>query len=77
MIPKVRPWRVRLIRDGVTLAEMRIETVNRRFARWLAVENWPQTVQYFGTEIRISRLPAATCLAAVPACNPVSYSRIK
>lgn len=77
MIPKVRPWLVRLVRDGETVGEIRIETVNRRFARWLAVESWPQTVPYWGTVIRITPLPLATCPAAVPACNPVSYSRMK
>lgn len=55
MIPEVRPWRVRLIREGVILAEMRVETVNRRFARWLALEQFPAG-HLIGTKATVSRM---------------------
>jgi hypothetical protein len=74
MIPKVRPWLVRFIRDGATVAEIRVETVNRRFARWLALEQYPAGA-LIGTRCTVSRM-ATECQAAAPACNPASYSRM-
>ena len=45
MIPKVRTWRVRFY-DGATVVEdVTVDTINKRFARWLANEKngWPAT----------------------------------
>lgn len=55
MIPKVRPWLVRFVRDGATVAEIRVETVNRRFAWWLALDNLPKDLPLFGSQVKISR----------------------
>lgn len=37
-IPKVRRWRVRFYMERTLLADMVVETINKRFARWLACE---------------------------------------
>ena len=55
MTPKVRPWLVRFIRDGATVATVRVETVNRRFARWLALEQFPAGY-LIGTRATVSRM---------------------
>ena len=55
MIPKVRPWLVRFVRDGATVATVRVETVNRRFARWLALEQFPAGY-LIGTRATVSRM---------------------
>ena len=55
MIPKVRPWLVRFVRDGATVAEIRVETINRRFARWLALEQFPAGY-LIGTRAIVSRM---------------------
>ena len=55
MIPNVRPWLVRFIRDGATVATVRVETVNRRFARWLALEQFPAGY-LIGTRATVSRM---------------------
>lgn len=55
MIPRVRPWLVRFIRDGATVAEVKVETVNRRFARWLALEQFPAG-HLIGTRATVSRM---------------------
>jgi hypothetical protein len=55
MIPKVRPWLVRFVRDGATVATVRVETVNRRFARWLALEQFPAG-HLIGTRATVSRM---------------------
>lgn len=54
-IPRVRPWLVRFIRDGATVAEVKVETVNRRFARWLALEQFPAGY-LIGTRATVSRM---------------------
>ena len=89
MIPRVRPWLVRFIRDGATVAEIRVETVNRRFARWLALEQFPAgyligtraTVARVETNRKATRIPQTriplTCPAAVPTCEPAEYFRVK
>jgi hypothetical protein len=75
MIPPVRRWRVRFLRAGQTVEDVRVDTVNRRFARWLALEKFPAG-RLLGTETKVS--PAKqTCPAAVPACNSSAYSRMK
>ena len=75
MIPPVRRWRVRFLRQGQTVADVRVDTVNRRFARWLALEKFPAG-RLLGTETKVS--PATeTCPAAVSACDSASYSRVK
>lgn len=56
MIPPVVSWRVRLIRDGQTVAEVCVKTINRRFAWWLTLDNWPRNVPIFGTQVKISRM---------------------
>ena len=55
MIPRVRPWLVRFVRDGATVATVRVETVNRRFARWLALEQFPAGY-LIGTRATVSRM---------------------
>jgi len=55
MIPKVVSWRVRFVREGATVAEIRVETVNRRFARWLALEQFPAGY-LIGTKATVSRM---------------------
>ena len=75
MIPRVRPWLVRFIRDGATVAEIRVETVNRRFARWLALEQFPAG-HLIGTRATVSRIPS-NCPSAVPTCAPADYYRMK
>ena len=54
MNSKVYLWRVRIVRAGKTEAEAQIDTVNRRFARWLALERFPQGYA-IGAEVRVSR----------------------
>jgi hypothetical protein len=55
MIPPVRRWRVRFLRSGQTVADVRVDTVNRRFARWLALEKFPSG-RLLGTETKVSRM---------------------
>ena len=55
MIPKVRPWLVRFFRSGAIVAEIRVDTVNRRFARWLALEQFPAGY-LIGTKATVSRM---------------------
>lgn len=55
MIPKVVSWRVRFLRDGKTVAEVTVATVSRLFARWLALEQFPQGFA-IGTRLKISRM---------------------
>jgi len=84
MIPRVRPWLVRFVRDGATVAEIRVETVNRRFARWLALEQFPAGY-LIGTRATVTRIEpnrketrvCSTCPAAVPTCAPADYYRMK
>lgn len=33
-IPPVRPWRVTYRRDGKLVAQVYVDTINKRFARW-------------------------------------------
>lgn len=70
MIPPVRLWRVRIIRDGKTVAEAEVATVSRLFARWLALEQFPQGYA-FGAQVKVSR---ALCPSAVPGCAAADYS---
>ena len=84
MIPKVRPWLVRFVRDGATVATVRVETVNRRFARWLALEQFPAG-HLIGTRATVARVEAnrkptripSNCPSAVPTCDPAAYARVK
>lgn len=55
MIPKVVFWRVRFIREGKTVSEVNVATVSRLFARWLALEQFPQGYA-IGTQLKISRM---------------------
>jgi len=75
VIPAVRPWRVRFFRAGACVAELRVETVNRRFARWLALEQYPAG-HLIGTRATVSRIPS-NCPAPLPACEPNAYARVK
>lgn len=75
MIPAVRPWRVRFFRGADCVADLRVETVNRRFARWLALEQFPAGA-LIGTRCTVSRMERE-CPAANPACEPVAYSRMR
>lgn len=54
-IPRCVPWRVRFIRDGKTEAEIQVVTVSRLFARWLALEQFPQGYG-IGMRLKISRM---------------------
>ncbi len=54
MNSKVYRWRVRVIRAGKTEAEAHVDTVNRRFARWLALERLPQGYA-IGAEVKVCR----------------------
>jgi hypothetical protein len=38
MIPQVRTWRVRFYDGSTIIADILIDTINKRFARWLANE---------------------------------------
>jgi hypothetical protein len=51
---KVYRWRVRVIRAGKTEAEAQVATVSRRFARWLALERFPQGYA-IGAEVKVCR----------------------
>ena len=72
-IPRCVPWRVRFIRDGETVAEVQVVTVSRLFARWLALEQFPQGYG-IGMRLSVSRIRESKCPEAVAACAPVSYS---
>jgi hypothetical protein len=37
-IPPVRTWRVRFYDGAAVIADVTIDTINKRFARWLANE---------------------------------------
>ena len=71
MIPKVVSWRVRFLRDGKTVAEVNVATVSRLFARWLALEQFPQGFA-IGTQVKVSRSRRPACPAGTPACSPDS-----
>ena len=55
MIPRPVLWRVRFVREGAIVAEIRVETVNRRFARWLALEQFPAGY-LIGTRATVARM---------------------
>ena len=72
-IPRCVPWRVRFIRDGKTEAEIQVVTVSRLFARWLALEQFPQGYG-IGMRLSVSRVWESKCPSASFGCAPVSYS---
>lgn len=72
MIPRPVAWRVRFLRDGKTVAEVRVVTVSRLFARWLALEEFPQGYS-IGMRLVVSRIRESKCPEAVAGCAPVSY----
>lgn len=79
-IPRCVPWRVRFIRDGKTEAQIEVVTVSRLFARWLALEQFPQGYG-IGMRLSVSRIRESKCPEAVAGCpsasfgcEPVSYS---
>jgi len=72
-IPRCVPWRVRFLRDGKTVAEVKVVTVSRLFARWLALEQFPQGYG-IGMRLSVSRVRENKCPEAVAGCEPVSYS---
>ena len=80
MIPRPVAWRVRFLRDGETVAEVKVVTVSRLFARWLALEQFPQGygigMRLYVSRIRESKCPEAVagCPSASFGCAPVSYS---
>jgi hypothetical protein len=71
-IPRCVPWRVRFTRDGKTEAEIQVVTVSRLFARWLALEQFPQGYS-IGMRLSVSRLRENKCPEAVAGCAPISY----
>ena len=73
MIPRPVAWRVRFLRDGKMVAEVKVVTVSRLFARWLALEQFPQGYA-IGMRLVVSRIRESKCPEAVAACGPVSYS---
>jgi hypothetical protein len=52
--PKLQRWRVRIVRAGKTEAEAEVATISRRFARWLALESFPQGYA-IGAQVKVSR----------------------
>ena len=54
-IPRCVPWRVRFLRNGKTEAEIQVVTVSRLFARWLALEQFPQGYS-IGMRLVVSRM---------------------
>ena len=54
-IPRCVPWRVRFLRDGKTEAQIEVVTVSRLFARWLALEQFPQGYA-IGMRLVVSRM---------------------
>lgn len=73
MIPRPVAWRVRFLRDGETVAEVKVVTVSRLFARLLALEEFPQGYG-IGMRLSVSRIRESKCPEAVAGCAPVSYS---
>lgn len=71
-IPRCVPWRVRFLRNGKTEAEIQVVTVSRLFARWLALEQFPQGYG-IGMRLSVSRIRESKCPDAVAGCAPVSY----
>ena len=55
MIPRPVAWRVRFVRDGKTVAEVKVVTVSRLFARLLALEEFPQGYG-IGMRLVVSRM---------------------
>ena len=55
MIPRPVAWRVRFLRDGKTVAEVKVVTVSRLFARLLALEEFPQGYA-IGMRLVVSRM---------------------
>jgi len=72
MIPRSVAWRVRFLRDGETIAEVKVVTVSRLFARWLALEQFPQGYA-IGMRLSVSRVRESKCPEAVAGCAPISY----
>jgi hypothetical protein len=72
VIPRPVAWRVRFLRDGETVAEVKVVTVSRLFARWLALEQFPQGYG-IGMRLSVSRIRESKCPAAVAGCAPISY----
>lgn len=68
MMPHVRRWRIRFLRDGQTVAQVTVATVNRRFARWLALEEFP------AGRFAQTKVSREICPVAVPGCNPKDYA---
>ena len=71
-IPRSVPWRVRFFRNGKTEAEIQVVTVSRLFARWLALEQFPQGYG-IGMRLVVSRIRESKCPEAVAGCAPISY----
>jgi hypothetical protein len=71
-IPRCVPWRVRFLRNGKTEAEIQVVTVSRLFARWLALEQFPQGYG-IGMRLSVSRVRESKCPEAVAGCAPISY----
>lgn len=71
-IPRCVRWRVRFVRDGKTEAQIEVVTVSRLFARWLALEQFPQGYS-IGMRLVVSRVRESKCPEAVAGCAPISY----
>ena len=55
MIPPVRQWKVRYYCGKILLAEITVETINKRFARWLARDRFMvQSVERFMAHNRVT-----------------------
>ena len=72
MIPRPVLWRIRVLRDRKTVAEVKVVTVSRLFARLLALEEFPQGYG-IGMRLSVSRIRESACPAAVAGCAPISY----
>lgn len=55
VIPPVRPWRVVFYREGCEIARVTVHTVSRRFARFLALEEFPAGYG-IGVSLKVSRM---------------------
>ncbi len=72
MIPRPVLWRIRFLRDRKTVAEVKVVTISRLFARWLALEQFPQGYA-IGMRLVVSRMRESKCPAEVAGCSPISY----
>jgi hypothetical protein len=65
MIPPVRSWRVRFFDGKTLLVDVVVETINKRFARWMANEqNGYPAIRSDRVAVSLVRFPVGPSLAA-------------